>query len=36
MVLLNDFIALLNGDALLASTNAFIPFIIIPSIAATP
>ena len=30
------FIALLNNDALLASTNAFIPFIIIPLIAATP
>ena len=27
---------LLNDDALLASTNAFIPFIIIPPIAATP
>ena len=28
--------ALLNDDALLASTNAFIPFIIIPPIAAMP
>ena len=27
---------LLNDDALLASTSAFIPFIIIPPIAATP
>ena len=27
---------LLNDDALLALTNAFIPFIIIPTIAATP
>ena len=27
--------ALLNDDALLASTNAFIPFIVIPSMAAT-
>ena len=26
--------ALLNDDALLASTNAFIPFIIIPPMAA--
>ena len=31
-----SFIALLNDDALLALTNAFIPFIIIPPIAATP
>ena len=31
-----SFIAFLNDDALLASTNAFIPFIIIPPIAATP
>ena len=30
-----NFIALLNDDALLASTNAFIPFII-PPIAAMP
>ena len=28
--------ALLNDDALLASTNAFIPFIIIPPMAAMP
>ena len=28
--------ALLNDDALLALTNAFIPFIIIPPIVATP
>ena len=28
--------ALLNDDALLASTSAFIPFIIIPPMAATP
>ena len=28
--------ALLNNDALLTSTNAFIPFIIIPPMAATP
>ena len=28
--------ALLNDDALLASTNVFIPFIIIPPMAATP
>ena len=28
--------ALLNDDALLASTNAFIPFIIIPPMAAVP
>ena len=27
---------LLNDDALLASTNAFIPFIIIPPMAAMP
>ena len=31
-----NFIALLNDDALFASTKAFIPFIIIPPIAATP
>ena len=31
-----NFIALLNDDALLASTHAFIPFIIIPPIAAMP
>ena len=28
--------AILNNDALLASTNAFIPFIIIPPMAAMP
>ena len=28
--------ALLKDDAVLASTNAFIPFIIIPPMAATP
>ena len=28
--------ALLNDDALLASTNVFIPFIIIPPMAAMP
>ena len=28
--------ALLNKDALLASTNVFIPFIIIPPMAAMP
>ena len=28
--------ALLNDDALLASTSAFIPFIIIPPMAAMP
>ena len=31
-----NFIALLNDDALFASTRAFIPFIIIPPIAVTP
>ena len=31
-----SFIALLNDDTLLSSTNAFIPFIIIPHMAATP
>ena len=30
------YIALLNDEALLASTNAFIPFIIIPPITAMP
>ena len=35
-ILFTNFIVLLNDDALLASTNAFIPFIIIPPIAATP
>ena len=31
-----SFIELLNDDAVLALTNAFIPFIIIHPIAATP
>ena len=31
-----SFIALLNDDALLVLTSAFIPFIIIPPMAATP
>ena len=35
-ILINQFIALLKDDALLASTNAFIPFIIIPPMAAMP
>ena len=31
-----SFMALLNDDALLASTKEFMPFIIIPSMAAMP
>ena len=35
-VLIYQFMALLNDDALLVSTNAFIPFIIIPPMATMP
>ena len=35
-IFFTNLIALLKDDALLASTNAFTPLIIIPPIAATP